>query len=120
MELKDQYREDNLTREPLEYYLKQYQNTSPYSISENIKLPYYEEEHAFFICFLGDTYKVSYPEFVITHETQEINIFPLEENIEAQILFSDNFPLAFSAEDVAYVGDIVIDHMKKIWKQVKE
>lgn len=219
MELKDQYREDNLTREPFEYYLKQYQNTSPYSISENIKLPYYEEEHAFFIRFLGDTYKVSYPEFVITHETQEINIFPLEENIEAQILllryllegnalmysgrmlsyhdlpcgevyyrqfhgrciqrlartygnnidkfnvimkkmrgekkefgdvsyefefleglhlcfilwegdeefspsaqilFSDNFPLAFSAEDVAYVGDIVIDHMKKIWKQVKE
>ena len=31
----------------------------------------------------------------------------------AQILFSDNFPAAFSAEDVAYVGDIVMDYMKK-------
>ena len=32
----------------------------------------------------------------------------------AQILFSDNFPMAFSAEDIAYVGDIVMDYMKKI------
>lgn len=31
----------------------------------------------------------------------------------AQILFSDNFPAAFSAEDVAYVGDIVMGYMKK-------
>lgn len=213
MELKKQYREDNLTREPFEYYLKQYQMTSPYNISENIKLPYYEEEHAFFIRFLGVTYRVSYPEFAITHEAQEAKPFPLEENIEAQILllryllegnammysgrllsyhdlpwgevyyrqfngrciqrlartygndleqfqavmeklhgekkefgdisyefefleglhlclilwggdeefppsaqilFSDNFPGAFAAEDVAYVGDVVMDYMKKI------
>ena len=30
------------------------------------------------------------------------------------------FPLAFSAEDIAYVGDIVIDYMKKVWEQVRE
>lgn len=213
MELKDQYRGDNLTREPYEYYLKQYQNISPYIISENIKLPYYEEEKAFFIRFMGITYKVSYPEYEITHEKQEADIYTLEENIKAkilllryllegtammhygrmlsyhdlpwgevyyrqfdgrciqrlartygnnivdfnavmkkmhgekkdfgdisyefefleglhlcfilwegdeefppsaQILFSDNFPMAFSAEDVAYVGDIVMDYMKKI------
>ena len=32
----------------------------------------------------------------------------------AQILFSDNFPAAFSAEDVAYVGDIVMDYIKNM------
>lgn len=38
----------------------------------------------------------------------------------AQILFSDNFPAAFSAEDVAYVGDIVMDYMKKCREIKKE
>ena len=32
----------------------------------------------------------------------------------AQILFSDNFPLSFSAEDMAVVGDITIGTMKKL------
>lgn len=32
----------------------------------------------------------------------------------AQILFSDNFPLSFSAEDMAVVGDITIGTMKKV------
>ena len=32
----------------------------------------------------------------------------------AQILFSDNFPLAFKAEDIAVVGDVLIDAMKKV------
>ena len=31
----------------------------------------------------------------------------------AQILFSDNFPLAYAAEDAAYIGDVVLDYMKK-------
>lgn len=33
----------------------------------------------------------------------------------AQILFSDNFPAAWSAEDMAVVGDILIDELKKIY-----
>lgn len=32
----------------------------------------------------------------------------------AQILFSDNFPVAYAAEDVAYIGDVVMDYMKKV------
>ena len=31
----------------------------------------------------------------------------------AQILFSDNFPLSFSAEDIAVVGDVLISEMKR-------
>ena len=30
----------------------------------------------------------------------------------AQILFSDNFPAAYAAEDVAYIGEVVLDYMK--------
>ena len=30
----------------------------------------------------------------------------------AQILFLDNFPVAYAAEDAAYIGDVVLDYMK--------
>ena len=33
----------------------------------------------------------------------------------AQFLFSDNFPAAFSAEDIAVCGDIILDAMKGRW-----
>lgn len=33
----------------------------------------------------------------------------------AQILFSDNFPAAFSAEDIAVVGDVFLNAMKGRW-----
>jgi len=32
----------------------------------------------------------------------------------AQILFSDNFPLAFTAEDIAAIGDVLISTLKKV------
>ena len=32
----------------------------------------------------------------------------------AQILFSDNFPLCFKAEDLAVVGDVAIGTLKQI------
>ena len=32
----------------------------------------------------------------------------------AQILFSDNFRYAFTAEDMAVIGDIVLGRMKRI------
>ena len=33
----------------------------------------------------------------------------------AQILFSDNFPAAFTAEDMAVVGDVILNGMKGRW-----
>ena len=35
-----------------------------------------------------------------------------------QILFSDNFPQAFEAEDVAHIGDISIGALKELAKRV--
>lgn len=34
---------------------------------------------------------------------------------QAQILFSDNFPLAFTAEDMAVVGDAILNALKGRW-----
>ena len=35
----------------------------------------------------------------------------------SQILFSDNFPAAYAAEDAAYIGDVILDYMKRTaWK----
>lgn len=33
----------------------------------------------------------------------------------AQVLFSDNFPLAFTAEDIAVIGDVFLNAMKARW-----
>ena len=38
----------------------------------------------------------------------------------AQILFSDNFRYAFTAEDLAVVGDIVLGRMKKIGADIEK
>lgn len=38
----------------------------------------------------------------------------------AQILFSDNFPVAFSAEDAAYVGDVVLDYLMACERKLLE
>lgn len=38
----------------------------------------------------------------------------------AQILFSDNFTTAFMAEDVAYIGDIVMNYMKNYERGIKK
>ena len=46
--------------------------------------------------------------------TIRLTVWPAEEDFppSAQILFSSNFSLAFSAEDLAYCGDVLLDAMK--------
>ena len=210
------YKKDSLTGEPYHYYLEQYRKSSAYSISERLQIPFCEEDNSFRIRFLGETYKVTHPNFDITHETEENGIYILEDKVQAkilllrfllegdaamylgkllsyrdlpwgevyykqfqgrciqrlarsygnqtdkfsvimqglhgckkeygdaayefellngihlcfilwegdeefppsaQILFSDNFPAAFWAEDAAYIGDIVMEYMKRYEKR---
>ncbi len=46
--------------------------------------------------------------------TVRLKVWPPEEDFPpaAQILFSSNFALAFSAEDLAYCGDVLLDALK--------
>ena len=62
---------------------------------------------------LGD---ISYEfEFINNHFVRFILWAPDEEfPPSSQILFSDNFPLSFEAEDLAVVGDIAIGTLKKL------
>jgi hypothetical protein len=39
---------------------------------------------------------------------------------KAQILFDDNFPAAFSAEDAAVAGDICINRLKELKQELKD
>ena len=190
---------------PLEFYIEKYKTTDPYEIAERCALPYDEESRTFTFPLLGDEYKISHPDFVVTGERVPTNAerilflrylldgksampggnymtyreFPwgevyvqqftgrcimrysfsygfkpdllrsIMEHMPArelpnsdvgyevtlmpgltmqfllwlgddefppnsQILFSDNFRYAFTAEDMANIGDIVISRMKKI------
>ena len=46
--------------------------------------------------------------------TVRLTVWPGEEELPPsdQFLFSSNFSLAFSAEDLAYCGDVLLDGMK--------
>lgn len=56
----------------------------------------------------------SYDLFFLPTLQLRLTVWPGEEEFPpaAQILFSDNFPLAFSAEDMAVCGDVVLDALK--------
>lgn len=190
---------------PLEFYIEKYKTTDPCEIAERCALPYDEETHTFTFPLLGDEYKITHPDFVVTGDRVPTNAerilflrymldgkntvsgghymtyreFPwgevyvqqftgrcimrysfsygfkpqllrsIMERMPAralessdvgyevtlmpgltmqfllwlgddefppnsQILFSDNFRHAFSTEDMANIGDIVISRMKKI------
>ena len=190
---------------PLEFYTERYKNTDAHEIAARCALPYDEETRTFTFHLLGDEYKISHPDFVITGDRTPTNAerilflrylldgksavptgkyltyreFPwgevyvqqftgrcivrysfsygfkpdfLREIMKhlpakevsvsdvgyevtlmpgltmqfllwvgdeefppnAQILFSDNFRYAFTAEDMANIGDIVISRMKAI------
>lgn len=208
--------ENNKENKPLEFYLENYRNTDPENTKAKCRIPF--EDGAFTVKLLGNTYKVSYPDFNITRiEDNGIKYSPLEQNNYAkilvlryltesvivdaggkqlayrdvpwgevylqqftgrcimrlafsygtkpdlferimlkmgaipdgkadksfrielfpgldvwfmlwvaddefppssQILFSDNFPMAFKAEDLAVVGDIIIGYMKEVAKEL--
>lgn len=199
------YGKNNKEELPLEYYIEKYRETDALEIAERCALPYDEETKTFTFPLLGDEYKISHPDFVVTGERTPTNAerilflrylldgksampggkyltyreFPWGEvyvqqftgrciarfsfsygykpdllreimkhmpakelsaaNLSyevtlmpgltmqfllwvgdeefppnSQILFSDNFRYAFTAEDMANIGDIVISRMKAI------
>lgn len=208
--------ENNKEGKPLEFYLENYRKSDPAETVAKCQVPF--EDGAFTVKLLGNTYRVTHPDFEITRiEDNGISYSPLEQNnyakililryltesvyIDAtgkqlayrdvpwgevylqqftgrcikrlafsygtkpdlfekimlkmgavadgkadkafrvellpglfiwfmlwvadeefppssQILFSDNFPTAFKAEDLAVVGDIVIGYMKEVAKEL--
>ena len=114
--MKEQYNINNLVEQPYGHYLPQYQNRNPELISSKLGFPYSEVTESFQVRFMGNLYSVTWPDFQITAQDTGKKIYTLAEDIHAQILFSDNFALAFSPEDVAYVVDVILDYMKEYEK----
>lgn len=85
-DLKDlNYDKDSKERLPWEHYLEQYQQADPAGISARLQIPY-DEETGFTFPFLGTVYHVTWPDFQVSHEENEIGYYPLEEMHSAKIL----------------------------------
>ena len=80
------YEKDSKERMPWEHYLKQYQEADPAEIAHRLGIPYNESNHELTLKFLGTVYHISWPEFQVTHEEDDLGYYPLEEMIYARIL----------------------------------
>ncbi len=72
------YGKDSKERLPWEHYLSQYQEADPKEIAERLGISYYDEEKSFTLKFLGTTYQISWPDFQVSHEADDMGFYPLE------------------------------------------
>lgn len=80
------YEKDSKERMPWEHYSEQYRNADPKEIAERLHIPYDEEKGALTLTFFGTEYRITWPDFEVTHTADDIGFYPLEEMIYAKIL----------------------------------
>lgn len=80
------YEKDNKERMPWEHYLKEFQEKDPIEIAERLNIPYDENNHQLTLKFLGTVYHITWPDFQVTHEPDDLGFYPLEEMVYARIL----------------------------------
>lgn len=80
------YGKDSKERLPWEHYLSQYQEADPKEIAERLGISYDEEEKSFTLKFFGTTYQISWPDFQISHEADDMGFYPLETMVYARTL----------------------------------
>lgn len=80
------YGKDSKERLPWEHYLSQYQEADPKKIAERLGISYNEEEKSFTLKFLGTTYQISWPDFQVSHEADDMGFYPLETMVYARTL----------------------------------
>ena len=80
------YKKDNKERMPWEHYLKEFQAKDPAEIAERLGIPYDESNHELTLKFLGTVYHITWPDFQVTHEPDDLGFYPLEEMVYARIL----------------------------------
>lgn len=79
------YAKDSKEQRPYEHYLAAYKDMDPKEISERTGFPYNEETGEFRVRLMGSTYLVSFPDYEIRHEEDPIDVYPLEEAMNAKI-----------------------------------
>lgn len=80
------YGKDSKERLPWEHYLSQYQEADPKEIAERLGISYNEEEKSFTLKFLGTTYQISWSDFQVSHEADDMGFYPLETMVYARTL----------------------------------
>lgn len=80
------YRKDSKEQMPYEHYTEAFRQADPKEIGGRLQIPYDEEAKEFTLTFLGTTYKVSWPEYEVTHQENKSGYYPLEDMIYAKIL----------------------------------
>ena len=80
------YGKDSKERLPWEHYLSQYQEADPKEIAARLGIFYDEEQKYFTLKFLGTVYQISWPDFQVSHEADDMGFYPLETMTYARTL----------------------------------
>jgi hypothetical protein len=80
------YGKDSKERLPWEHYLSQYQESDPKEIAARLGISYDEEQKYFALKFLGTVYQISWPDFQVSHEADDMGFYPLETMTYARTL----------------------------------
>ena len=80
------YGKDSKERLPWEHYLSQYQEADPKEIAARLGISYDEEQKCFTLKFLGTVYQISWPDFQVSHEADDMGFYPLETMTYARTL----------------------------------
>ena len=80
------YGKDSKERHPWEHYLSQYQESDPKEIAARLGISYDEEQKYFTLKFLGTVYQISWPDFQVSHEADDMGFYPLETMTYARTL----------------------------------
>ena len=80
------YGKDSKERLPWEHYLSQYQESDPEEIAARLGISYDEEQKYFTLKFLGTVYQISWPDFQVSHEADDMGFYPLETMTYARTL----------------------------------
>ena len=80
------YGKDSKERLPWEHYLSQYQESDPKEIAARLGISYDEEQKYFTLKFLGTVYQISWTDFQVSHEADDMGFYPLETMTYARTL----------------------------------
>ena len=80
------YGKDSKERLPWEHYLSQYQESDQKEIAARLGISYDEEQKYFTLKFLGTVYQISWPDFQVSHEADDMGFYPLETMTYARTL----------------------------------
>ena len=80
------YGKDSKERLPWEHYLSQYQESDPKEIAARLGISYDEEQKYFTLKFLGTVYQISWQDFQVSHEADDMGFYPLETMTYARTL----------------------------------